>query len=174
MINGFALLPSLLEKARASRFWMWLVNLLLGWLIPFNRPHGFRILALAPDRVSTGGSYRRRNRNHIAGIHACAIATVAEFSSGLMLLTKLDPARYRLIMADLQVEYLYQAKSAICAETVLDATQLEQTILAPLRASEALRTTLETRITDANDKLVAVATITWQIKCWDKVRTRVA
>jgi len=174
MINGFALLPSLLEKARVSPFWLWLVNQLLGWLIPFNRPHGFRILALEPERVRTGGSYRRRNRNHIAGIHACAIATVAEFSSGLMLLTKLDPARYRLIMAELQIEYLYQAKSAICAETALDALQLEQAIIAPLQSCGTLRTTLETLITDADDRLVAVATITWQIKRWDEVRTRLA
>ena len=57
---------------------------------------------------------------------------------------------------------------------MLHATQLEQTILMPLQASEALRTKLVTRITDADDRLVAVATIIWQIKCWDKVRTRVS
>ena len=172
MINRFALLPRLLEKASSSRCWLWLVNQLLGFLIPFNRPHGFKILALEQDRVRTGGSYRRRNRNHIAGIHACAMATVAEFSSGLMLLTKLDPARYRLIMAHLQIEYLYQAKSAICAETIMTKAQFEKEIRAPLQKCGTLRTILETRITDADDQLVAVATITWQIKSWAEVRTR--
>ncbi len=173
-MSGFNLLPRLLGKARHSSFWLFVLNRLLGRMIPFNRPHGFRILELDDQRVRTGGPYRHRNLNHIRGVHACAIATVAEFSSGLMLLAKLDPARYRLIMAGLEIDYLYQAKSAIIAETVLDDGRLKNEILKPLATSDVLRKTLETRVCDAEGNLVARARITWQIKPWAQVRTQMA
>jgi len=171
-MNGFALLPGLLVKARSSRLWLRVLNLLLGRIIPFNRPHGVRVLELAPDRVRTTLDYRRKNHNHIRGVHACAIATVAEFSSGLMLLSRLDPACYRLIMARLEVDYLYQAKSAIVAETELSDTVLEQEILQQLDKTETLLKELVTEVTDHHGNRVARARIFWQIKAWDKVRTR--
>lgn len=173
-MNGFDLLPKLLGKASRSRFWLFVLNRLLGRMIPFNRPHGFHILEIGPDRIRTGGSYRRQNQNHIRGIHACAIATVAEFSSGLMLLSRLHPAKYRLIMAGLEIDYLYQAKSAIVAETVLDDVRLNNEILRPLANADSLRQTLETVVSDSAGNLVAQARITWQIKPWAKVRTQVS
>jgi len=47
----------------------------------------------------------------------------------------------------------------------------EQAIRAPLEQHDLVHVTLETQITDANGKRVAVARVIWQIKRWDKVRT---
>lgn len=44
--------------------------------------------------------------NHVRGIHVCAIATIAEFSTGFLLLTRLDDAKYRLIMSNMELEYV--------------------------------------------------------------------
>lgn len=171
---SLARLPGMLEKARNSPLQLKLLNLLLGRVIPFNRPHGFAIERVEADRIVTRAPYRRRNHNHIRGIHACAIATIAEFSSGLTLLAKLDPGRYRLIMARLEIDYLYQAKQQILATTRLDEQRLQEQILQPLRSQEAVTVTQETSVSDLLGNEVARARISWQIKRWDKVKTRLA
>lgn len=171
-MNGFALLPGLLQKARTSPLRRRLLNLLLGRVIPFNRPHRFAIERIEADQIVTRAPYRRRNHNHIRGIHACAIATIAEFSSGLILLAKLDPVRYRLIMSKLEVDYLYQAKEKIIATTTLDEQRLQDEILQPLQNSESVSITQQTLVSDQQGNLVARARITWQVKSWDKVRTK--
>jgi acyl-coenzyme A thioesterase PaaI-like protein len=173
-MKGFASLPGLLVAARRSKFRLWLLNLLLGRLIPFNRPHGVRIRHLTEDRVETTAPYRRRNLNHLRGIHACCIATVAEFSSGLLFLSRLNPNRYRLIMAGMEVEYHYQARGSIVATSCLSDAELKNRVLQPLDNSDQVLTTLSTEVHDPEGHLVATARITWQIKAWDKVQTRVA
>ena len=168
-----ALLPNLARRAQTSRGWLRLLNLVLAWVIPFNRPHGIAIAALGEDYVRTRSSYRRRNHNHVRGIHACAIATIAEMSAGFLLLTKLDPGRYRLIMSHLEVEYFYQAKEEIFAESRLDATRMAAEITDPLVSQEAVTITLESRVADRTGNHIATARTTWQVKRWDRVRTRV-
>lgn len=171
-MKAFALLPGLLLKAQTSPFYLWLLNRLLGRLVPFNRPHGFAIERIEADRIVTRAANRRINQNHIRGIHACAIATIAEFSSGLALLSMLDPTRYRLIMARLEIEYLFQARMEILATTVLDARQVQQEILERLLDGDAVSFTQETLVEDRQGHTVARAHITWQIKPWAKVSTQ--
>jgi len=173
-MKAFALLPGLLLKARTSPFYLWLLNLLLGRLVPFNRPHGFAIEQIEADRVVTRAQNRRINHNHIRGIHACAIATLAEFSSGLVLLSRLDPTRYRLIMARIEIDYLFQARQEILATTILDDTQLQQQVLEPLKNADAVSFTQETLVEDRQGHSVAKAHITWQVKLWTKVNTQPA
>ncbi len=171
-MKAFALLPGLLQKAQSSSFYLWLLNRLLGRVVPFNRPHGFAIERIEEDRIVTRAPYRRINHNHIRGIHACAIATIAESSSGLALLSRLDPAKYRLIMARLEIDYLFQARQEILATTVLDMQQVVQQVLKPLQEADAVNFTQETLVTDRQKNEVARALITWQIKPWAKVKTR--
>jgi len=132
-----------------------------------------RVLYLGEDRVQTTAPYRRRNHNHVRGIHACCIATVAEFSSGLLFLSRLNPKRYRLIMARLEIDYHYQAKGAIVATTSLSDEELKQRVLRPLAESDKVQTTLPTEVHDQQGNLVATVQVTWQIKPWDRVRTQV-
>lgn len=172
-MSGMARLPALIEGARKSPFKLKLLNLFLGRLIPFNRPHGVHILELGTEHVKTTAPYTRKNQNHIRGIHACCIATVAEFSSGLLFLSRLNPAEYRLIMAHLEIDYHYQAKSAIIAETRISAQQLEDSILNPLAGTDKLLFTQVTEVHDAQHHPIATARVTWQIKRWDMVKTRV-
>lgn len=171
-MNGLAKLPALLEGARKSSFKLKLLNLFLGRLIPFNRPHGVRILELGEEHVKTTAPYKRKNQNHIRGVHACCIATVAEFSSGLLFLSRLNPAHYRLIMAHLDIDYRYQAKSAIIAETRMDEQQLQEAILKPLAETDKLLLTHTTEVYDDQQNHIASARVTWQIKRWDSVKTK--
>lgn len=173
-MSGLAKLPGLIEGARTSPFKLKMLNLMLGRLIPFNRPHGVHIFELGKEHVKTTAPYKRKNLNHIKGVHACCIATVAEFSSGLLFLSRLNPARYRLIMAKLEIDYLYQAKSAIIAETRISEQELKDAILKPLADKEKLLHTQLTEVYDDQKNHLATARVTWQIKRWDAVRTKVS
>lgn len=172
-MNGFALLPKLTARARKSPGWLRLLNLMLARIIPFNRPHGFAIEEIREDYLRTVAPYKRKNHNHLRGIHACAIATIAEFSGGFLLLSRLDPRKYRLIMSRIEVDYLYQAKERIVSESHLPEVRLQQEIIEPLRQQEAITIRMESRIADISGNQVAIAFTTWQVKCWDKVRTQI-
>lgn len=173
MMNQFGLLPGLSTRARHSGFWLWVLNLVLGRVIPFNRAHGFKIETISDDCIRTTASYKRKNHNHVRGIHACAIATVAEFSAGFLLLMQLDPAKYRLIMSKIEVEYNYQAKERIFSESRVSAEQLRQKVLVPLQQLESTSIVMESRVVDTSGNEIATAHTTWQVKRWDRVRTKV-
>jgi acyl-coenzyme A thioesterase PaaI-like protein len=169
---GFTYLPRLIENARSSDRWLMVLNRLMRLLIPFNGPHGVKILELGLNRVRTGAPCQRKNYNHIRSMHACVIATIGEYSAGMMLISRLDPTRYRLIMSNLEVEYLFQAKQDIVAETLLEEDELENEILQSLAEKGVAFKSLETLVTDADGRKIARVKTRWQIKSWDKVRTR--
>jgi len=172
MSAHLAMLPGLLQSAQDSADNLRRLNQLLAQAIPFNAPHGFVVESVAGGAIRTRAPYRPENFNHIQGIHACGIATIAELSSGLLLLARLNPAEYRLIMAKLEIDYHYQAKADLIAETTLSPERMETEILAPLRAGDSLTKTLQTTVRDVHDNLVATAQVSWQIKAWANVRTR--
>lgn len=172
-MKGFALLPYLIPRARKSSFWVFILNSILARTIPFNRPHRFRILGIDQNKITTFAPYRRSNFNHIRGVHACAIATVAEFSAGFLLLTKLDPTRYRLIMGRLEADYFYQAKEDIVATAELSEADLQAKVVEPLSHKEAVTIVMTTSLSDVSGNDVARVRTTWQVKNWAKVRTKV-
>ena len=171
-MKGFDILPLLTVRAKTSPFWLWVLNRALGRVVPFNRPHGFELLEISDETIRTTAPYRRVNCNHVRGIHACAIATTAEFSSGFLLLTKLDPRHYRLIMSRLEVDYHYQAKQRIVSRSTISPLVLEKELYEPLRTNDSVAIRLESRVNDLSDNDIAIAFTTWQVKRWDKVRTK--
>ena len=71
-----------IAAAKKSKFGMFKLNLGLHYVIPFNKPHGIKLIEISDDFVKTKIPYKRKNLNHIKGIHACGMATAAEFASG--------------------------------------------------------------------------------------------
>ena len=165
-------LPTLLSKARTSRFTRWYMNLGLNWTIPFNRPHGFKVVPLEQGGISVQIPNWRINRNHINGIHACAMATASEMCSGLSVLETLNPKKYRLIMRSLHMEYHYQAKQKASAVCVPTDEELEQSVLGPLRTADSADHTSIVKVHDVSGNHLATGTVTWQVKEWSKVRTK--
>jgi acyl-coenzyme A thioesterase PaaI-like protein len=168
-----ALLLFLIAKAKRSGVWLFVLNVLMARIIPFNAPHKFRILEIDDEQIQTSAPYRKSNFNHIKGIHACAIATAAEFSAGFLLLTKLDPAKYRLIMGKLNAEYFYQAKKNSIACARLTNERLRKEVILPLEDNEAVTIEMKTVVRDISGNTVAEVMTTWQVKRWDRVRTKV-
>ena len=165
------LLSRLAQKAKSSGFWLWMLNVLLGRVVPFNRPHRFKIVEIDDNLVRTAAPYRRSNHNHIRGIHACALATVSEFSAGFLLMKNFAPADYRLIMSRMDIEYKYQAKKRVVSESRLSREQIERDILKPLETASSVDIKMRSDVVDDSGNLVAVAHTFWQIKRWDEVNT---
>lgn len=163
---------SLMQAAKTSSFKLWLLNFLLARGIPFNAPHGFKISAIKDDAVSTTAVYKRRNFNHVRGIHACAIATISEFSAGATLMMRFNPAEYRCIMSHLEVDYFYQAKQAIVAKTHLPDADLVETS-EQLKTQDKVIKVIKTEVHDKDDNHIATVITHWQLKSWAKVRTKV-
>lgn len=165
-------LPTLLARARRSRLHRWWLNTLLPFTVPFNQPHGFHVEPLTNGGIQVSIPMRRMNRNHIRGIHACALATAAEMCSGLSVLEQLDPKEYRLIMRSLQVTYHYQAKLKAVATCVPDPEVMMREVIGPLRTQDTVDHASTVQVHDVKGNHLATATITWQVKPWSKVRTK--
>jgi acyl-coenzyme A thioesterase PaaI-like protein len=166
-------LPAALASARSSSLSRWWLNVILPWMIPFNRPHGFKVVPLPEGGISVHIPYWRINRNHIKGIHACALATAAEMCSGLSVLEHLDPKHYRLIMRSLHMDYHYQAKLNAVASCAPDPEVIRTAVVEPLKTAEAVDYTSTVLLKDVKGNHLATGTITWQVKGWGKVRTKV-
>lgn len=167
-------MDSLVKKAENSRFYLWLLNRVLGRMIPFNRAHRFRIVAIGDRYVKTLLPYCRQNLNHIRGLHACALATLAEFTTGFLLITHLDSKKYRLIMQRLEMDYHFQGKMNAYGEFFLHDDWFEQHVRVPLKTSPIVQVVCEIKIHDEQGNHLATGKIHWQIKDWASVRTRIS
>ena len=166
-------LNELLNKAKHSSFYLWLLNRLLWRMIPFNGPHKLVILAVSDQELNIMLPYRKANLNHIKGMHACALATLCEYTCGLQLMNVLDASAYRIILQKLEMEYVYQAKSAVIASFSLSKSQAKELILKPLLLVDSVVHTFDLTVTDNGDRVICTARVTWQVKPWAKVRTKV-
>jgi acyl-coenzyme A thioesterase PaaI-like protein len=163
----------ILEKAKQSPFYLRVLNWSLNRMIPFNKPHGFTILSIGDYHLKTRIPYKRRNWNHIRGLHACALATVSEFTTGFLLVSKLDAKKYRLIMQRLEMDYHYQGKMDATAEFAASADWFEEKIYHPLKTNDAVVIPCEVRIHDSDGNHLTTGKVFWQIKNWSKVKTKV-
>jgi len=162
-----------INSAKGSSFGLCKLNMMLGWAIPFNKPHGIKIHAIKDYELSAIIPYKRKNFNHIKGIHACGLATCSEFASGFLLMTNLNFKKYRLIMEKIEMTYHYQAKSTSFAKIELSDDWFESKIFTPLKSSDKITITNSVNTYDKDNNHICTAIVTWQIKNWNKVKTKV-
>jgi acyl-coenzyme A thioesterase PaaI-like protein len=162
----------ILQKAKHSSFYLKLLNWGLYRMVPFNKPHGFRIVELGDYRLKTLMPYKRRNFNHIKGLHACGLATISEFATGFLLLSSLDMKKYRMILQRLEVNYLFQGKMDATAEFIISKEWLEEKVIHPLKTQESVLVPCEVKIHDTKGNHLTTAIVHWQFKDWAKVKTK--
>jgi acyl-coenzyme A thioesterase PaaI-like protein len=162
----------LIEKAKTSSFYLWLLNKSFDRMIPFNRPHGFRIIEIGAYHVRTRLPYKTKNLNHLKGLHACALATLTEITGGLIFVTQLDPEKYRIILKKLEVEYKYQGKTSAFGEFRITDSWMAEKVINPLKTAESVEVVSEVNIVDEKGNQLTQGRATWQIKGWDKVKTK--
>ena len=166
-------LPRLIGSARRTWYGRWTLNALLSWNIPFNGPHGFKVMPTSDGGMKVKIPHWRVNRNHIRGIHARAMATAAELSSGLSIMEHLDPRKFRLIMKDLRMEYHFQAKKKAYAISGPVSEKIQSNVIGPLKQQASVEYESTVRVQDSDGAHLATGRITWQVKEWEKVRTKI-
>jgi acyl-coenzyme A thioesterase PaaI-like protein len=164
----------ILSRAKTSPFYLWVLNRLLWRLIPFNGPHKVTIDSISDSAVTIRLPYIRKNQNHLKGMHAFALGTLCEYACGIGLMITLDPKQYRIILKEVKIDYLRQAKGDVFASFGLDPVELEQTILHPLNETGIITKMFEVTATDADGKEICKGEITWQLKSWEKVKHKVS
>ena len=142
-------------------------------MIPFNKPHKLEVVKLEPENTVVKIPYRRNNFNHLKGLHACVLITGAEYCSGLSLLQHLSPDKYRIIMIDLFVKYHYQAKMESTAQFGISKADLFAQLGAEFEKTGIGDITCQIPVYDQQNNLICEVTTNWQIKDWQKVKTKV-
>jgi acyl-coenzyme A thioesterase PaaI-like protein len=161
----------IVEKARHSQFFLWLLNAILLRAVPFNRPHGLKIVKLTQDSIEVKIPYRKANMNHIKGLHACVLATATEYAMGVLLMSHLNPSAYRIIIQSLRVTYHYQGKTDCVAKFLIPKDWLEQQIVEPLRTKDAVVVDTELKTFDFQQRHICTGEVSWQIKHRSQVKT---
>ena len=62
----------------------WLRNMVMGRAVPFTGTAGLRYVQMTPERVEIAVANVRRVQNHIQGVHAAAMALLAETATGMV------------------------------------------------------------------------------------------
>ncbi len=161
-----------LQKARSSVWHLWWLNFGLWRMVPFNAPHKIRIISVAENTITMQAKNTRKNQNHIKGVHACLLATLCEYVSGLSLLARLDPKEYRIILKNIGMTYHYQAKTDVTVTFTLTPEWFENEILGPLRSSGKLFKELSVDAFDTAGNHICTGLVNWQIKSWKDVKTK--
>lgn len=165
-------LQNQLQKAQSSAWHRWWLNFGLMRIVPFNAPHRIKITEITDESITVKAPYTRRNLNHIRGVHACLLATVCEYVTGLGLLAKIDPREYRIILKSISMEYHYQAKTDVSASFTIQPDWLNREILTPLKTTDKIFKELVVDVVDAHQQKVCTGRMVWQIKSWKHVNTK--
>ncbi len=163
----------LFQKARKSAFYLWLLNRIMWRIIPFNKPHRFLIEKVEENGLEMKLPYIRKNMNHIKGLHACALATLAEYVTGLTLLTSLEFRKYRIIMKKIEMEYHYQGKTDAHTRFEVSEQWIEERVSRPVAHDGVVEIDCQVEIFDTGNNKLCTGNVCWQIKDWGKVRTKV-
>lgn len=165
-------LNSFIQKAKHSKFYLWLLNVVLLRMVPFNKPHNIRVTHIGDDELTMMAGNIKSNRNHIKGIHACLLATLCEYVSGLSLLVNFSPKEYRIILKNIHMTYHYQAKTAVCVKFKITKEQIQKDIIDPLKTTDAVFREFPVEVYDSQNNHICTGVINWQIKAWKNVKMK--
>ena len=167
-------IEKLIADAGKSKFTLWKLNLALLRGIPFNKPHNLEVIGISERETVVRYPYKRSNLNHIKGLHACGLATAAEYAAGLTLLAKLGASKYRFILESLEMKYHYQGKKDAIAKCMVDDERLRKEVTEPLATDDDAYIKCEAKVYDVDGNHLSTGISTWQVKRWDKVKTAVS
>ncbi len=133
----------------------WAVTRMLGLAIPFVRTARLEIEALDEGRCLIRLRARRRVRNHIGGVHAAALALLAETASGLVFGMNLAPDQLPLLKR-MEIDYVSRAQGGLTAQAMLTPDSG-----ARIRDESRGEVAVPVRITDASGGEPARCTLVW-------------
>ena len=128
-------------------------SLLVGRMTPYTGTLGARVEELEPGWCRVTLRDRRRVRNHLASVHAMALANLAELASGLAVLVGLAPG-VQGIVTGFSISYEKKARGPLTAECRVSGLAVTAE-----REQEAAVV-----ISDRQGDVVARATARWRLR----------
>ena len=91
-----------------------ILNQLFGFFVPYTGTISPEIVELQPGLVKVQMRDQRRVRNHLQSVHATAMCTLMEASTGLAVMIALPDDR-RAILTGFQIHYLKKGRGTLTA-----------------------------------------------------------
>jgi acyl-coenzyme A thioesterase PaaI-like protein len=101
------------------------LNRTLGKIVPFVGTAGLQFLKLEPGRVELHINNRKHVQNHIYGVHAAAMALLAETATGFVVGMSIPDDKLPL-MKSMKVDYTRRAEGGLTAVATLTDEQIRQ------------------------------------------------
>jgi acyl-coenzyme A thioesterase PaaI-like protein len=133
----------------------WLISKLLGSVVPLVGTAGLRFDEITPERVVVSIRNRRPVQNHIKGVHAAAMALLAETATGFCVGMNLPDDKLPLIKT-LKVDYLKRASGDMQAVAQLRPEQIQQIL-----TQDKGEVTVPVSITDQSGQSPIQCEMTW-------------
>lgn len=119
---------------------------------PFNAVIRPRVLEVRPGFARVGMKERRRLHQHLRSVHAGALFTLAECTSGLAMAASI-PDTMRIIVTDISIEFKKKARGLLTAEARCEIPD----------PSVEQRHEVVVGLTDEQEDTVAIATVQWLV-----------
>jgi acyl-coenzyme A thioesterase PaaI-like protein len=103
----------------------WMLNRSLGKVVPFVGTAGLQFLKLEPGRVELHINNRKHVQNHIHGVHAAAMALLAETATGFVVGMSIPDDKLPLIKS-MKIDYTKRAEGGLTAVATLTDEQISQ------------------------------------------------
>ena len=168
---SYSFIGNIAKRAADSRFYLFLLNKIMAFAVPFNGPHRIRIEKIDSGHATVCLPFIRRNRNHVGSVHACALATLCEFTSGIAIMTFLPADRYRIVLKSLQMDYHYLAKGEVFCKHDIFASDFMREHQQHLESGAPLIYETTADIFDRQGSRICTGKATWQIKSWQSVKS---
>ncbi|MAX66202.1 MAG: DUF4442 domain-containing protein [Bacteriovoracaceae bacterium] len=136
--------------------------------IPFNLPHKFKFIELSQQQTIIELPFIKKNKNHLGGQHACAIATLGEYPAGLSIIKFFGSSSYRIILKELHTHYFQQGRGKLQGRVDVQKYNFKE-FKEQLDSHTSVDITLTTEIYNTDQEVIAEVTTTWQLKPWTKV-----
>jgi len=117
-------------------------SLLLGKLVKFVGTAGLAVEELTTQRAVISVKNRTRVQNHIGGVHAAAMALLAETATGFVVGMNVPEDRTPVIKS-MKVDFVKRSKGAMRAVAELTPEQVEA-----IRSTEKGEVTVQVAVTD--------------------------
>ena len=133
----------------------WAISNVLGRAVPLVGTAGLRYEAIDTERVVVSIRNQRKVQNHIQGVHAAAMALLAETATGFCVGMNVPDDKLPLIKT-MKVDYLKRSQGDMRAEAHLTEAQIKQ-----IRTQDKGEVTVAVKITDASGQEPIQAQMVW-------------
>ncbi len=133
----------------------WATSVALGRVVPLVGTAGLRYEEITPERVVVRIRNQRKVQNHIKGVHAAAMALLAETATGFCVGMNVPDDKLPLIKT-MKIDYVRRSQGDMVAVAQLRPEQIQQ-----IRSQDKGEVTVPVTITDESGQSPIQAEMVW-------------